>query len=198
MRSMNMGFLVSHGGSNMQAVVDACKQGTLNASPRVVISNNSGSMALQRARREGIPGYHLSAARFPDPVLLDEQIYSTLRRHDVDLVLLAGYMKRLGEQTMSGYEGSIMNIHPSLLPKFGGAGMYGGKVHEAVVAAGETVTGVTIHRVSGEYDTGEILAQCEVPVYPGDTADALGERVLKREHEFLVETLIAISEGRMG
>ncbi len=195
MPTLHLGFLASHGGSNMQAILDACNAGRLDAKPCVVISNNSDSMALQRAKNEGIPGYHLSAHTHPDPEELDRTILEVLRRHGVDTVILAGYMKKLGDHTLQAYRGRILNIHPALLPKFGGQGMYGKRVHEAVLAAGEKVTGVTIHIVDEHYDAGPIINQCEVPVLEGDTAEGLAERVLTHEHRLYVETLQKISRG---
>ncbi len=195
MPALHLGFLASHGGSNMQAIIDACKEGRLDAKPCVVISNNSESMALQRAKTEGIAAYHLSSQTHPDPALLDGAIFQVLERHGVDTVILAGYMKKLGAQTLQAYRGRILNIHPALLPKFGGQGMYGKRVHEAVLAAGEKVTGVTIHIVDEHYDAGSIINQCEVPVLEGDTAETLAERVLTHEHRLYVETLQRISQG---
>lgn len=192
-----MGFLASHEGSNMQAIIDACNSGRLDAEPRVVISNNSSSPAIERARREGIPYFHLSSRTHPMPENLDGAILDALEAHQVNLVVLAGYMKRLGRQTLSRYPGRILNIHPALLPMYGGKGMFGKRVHEAVLAAGERVTGVTIHKVDQHYDHGEIVAQCEVPVAEGDTVDSLSERVLQCEHEFYVETLQRVSHGEI-
>ena len=181
----------------MQAIIDACKRGRLNSSVRVVISNNSGSTALRRARRAGIPSYHMSVKTHPSTELLDRRILATLDRHEVNLVILAGYMKRLGPRTVSKYQGRILNVHPALLPKFGGKGFYGKAVHEAVLASGEHVTGVTIHLVDDVYDHGQIIAQSEVPVRSGDTVDSLSKRVLRREHEFYVETLAKIERGEI-
>jgi phosphoribosylglycinamide formyltransferase-1 len=197
MRILRLGFLASHGGSNMQAIIDACKDGRLDAEPAVVISNNSESTALERARREGIPNYHLSSATHRDPAELDAAILRTLEEHGVDLVILAGYMKLLGPRTLARYRGRILNIHPALLPKFGGKGLYGKKVHEAVLAAGERVTGVTIHLVDERYDAGPIVAQSEVPVLDGDTVDSLAARVLQREHQLFAETLQKIAVGEI-
>jgi len=181
----------------LQAVIDACKSGRLNARPRIVISNNSASGALQRARREGIAHAHLSSVTHPEPCELDRAICDTLRQHDVDLVVLAGYMKRVGPQTLAGYAGRIINIHPALLPRFGGGGMYGGRVHQAVLAAGVEVTGVTVHVVDAQYDHGPILAQRQVPVRAEDTVDSLARRVLEQEHDLLVETLARIASGEI-
>jgi len=196
MATLHLGFLASHGGSNMQAIIDACKDGRLDAKPCVVISNNSDSMALLRARNEGIPWYHISGVTHPGPAE-DEEILRVLHRHGVDTVILAGYMKKLGDITLKAYRGRILNIHPALLPKFGGKGMYGKRVHEAVLAAGEKVTGVTIHVLDENYDTGPIINQCQVPVLENDTADTLAERVLKHEHRLFAETLQMISDGRI-
>jgi phosphoribosylglycinamide formyltransferase 1 len=195
--TIHLGFFASHRGSNMQAVIDACNAGALDAKPCVVISNNSEAEALARARREGIPAYHFSSKTHPDPVQLDKAILSTLKKHQVDLVVLAGYMKRLGEKTLSAYQGRVINIHPALLPKYGGEGMYGAHVHEAVIAAGDPETGVTSHLVDREYDHGNILAQCRLPVLKGDSAISLAGRVLEREHTFLVETLERIIGGEI-
>ena len=197
MATLHLGFLASHGGSNMQAIIDACKTGRLSAKPCVVISNNSDSMALQRAKNEGVPHYHISSVTHPGPQE-DEEILRVLRRHGVDTLVLAGYMKMLGPATLRAYRGRILNIHPALLPKFGGKGMYGKRVHEAVLAAGEKVTGVTIHIVDERYDTGPIINQRQVPVLEGDSVDSLAERVLRHEHVLYVETLQKIADGRIS
>jgi phosphoribosylglycinamide formyltransferase-1 len=193
---LHLGFLASHGGSNMQAIIDACKAGRLRAEPCVVISNNSDSMALQRAKNEGIPGVHISSQTHPGD-LEDREILRVLRLHAVDTVILAGYMKRLGPVTLAAYRGRILNIHPALLPKFGGQGMYGRHVHEAVLEAGEQVTGVTVHVIDENYDSGPILNQCRIPVEAGDTVETLSARVLRQEHRLYVETLQKISEGKI-
>ena len=197
MSRLRLGCLSSHGGTNLQAIIDACKQGRLDAEICVVISNNSGSTALKRARREDIPGYHLSQVTHPANGELDQVVLDALARHSAGIVVLAGYMKMLGPRVLSGYKGRVLNIHPALLPKFGGEGMYGMAVHEAVLASGDPVTGVSVHLVDEKYDHGPVVAQCEVPVLSGDTADSLRERVLAREHEFLVETLQKISRGEI-
>lgn len=196
MSTLQLGFLASHGGSNMQAIIDACREGRLDATPCVVISNNSESMALQRARRAGIPAFHVSAATHPGPAE-DREILRILRKHRVDTVVLAGYMKQIGPCTLGAYHGRILNIHPALLPKFGGQGMYGQRVHEAVLVAGERATGVTVHVVDGLYDHGRILAQREVPVRQGDTAESLAARVLQEEHRLYSETLGRIAAGEI-
>jgi len=194
---MKIGFLASHNGSNMQAIIDACDSGALQATPAVVISNNSDSGALVRARQEGIPAYHFSGRTHPDPTDLDRVILDTLLQYRVNVVVLAGYMRKLGPETLAHFPGRILNIHPALLPKFGGAGMYGIHVHEAVIAAGETESGVSIHVVDAEYDTGPVIARAVVPVEKEDTAETLAARVLKREHTLFPETLQRIAIGEI-
>lgn len=197
MRKLNIGILASHDGSNLQAIVDACKAEIVIANPVVVISNNSKSGALKRAQREGVPYFHVSKSLYSDDNEVDYQITQKLLQYKVDLVVLAGYMKRLGGLIVSTFEDRIINVHPSLLPKFGGKGMYGIKVHESVLLAGERKTGVTIHKVQGEYDQGTVLAQVEVQVREDDTPCSLRDRVLIIEHDLYVKTLREISLGRI-
>lgn len=193
----HLGFLVSHRGSNMQSIIDACKDGRLNAEAVAVISNNGDAAALERAENAGIPAYHIGGTNFPDEQERDRVIRDTLLRHKVDLVILAGYLKKIGPGTLRAFKGRMINIHPSLLPRYGGRGMYGMKIHQAVIAAGETETGVTIHLVDDAYDSGRVLAQRRVPVKSDDTAERLAERVLKVEHVFYVETLEKILSGEI-
>lgn len=196
MKMLNLGFLASHGGSNMQSIIDYCKAGKLFAKPCAVISNNSNSVALQRAYKEGIEGFHISAKTHPERNL-DDVIIAIFDSRGVDTVVLAGYMKAVGAKLIKHFNGRIVNIHPALLPKFGGKGMYGKYVHDAVLAASEKVTGVTIHLVDEVYDNGRILAQQEVPVLPGDTSETLAERVLAVEHKLYPETLQRIATGEI-
>lgn len=195
---MNIAVFASHGGSDLQAIIDGCNNNKINAEVVVVISNNGDSMALQRAKNEKIPAYHLSAKKFGSEDALALEILNVLSQYGVDMIFLAGYMRMLHISILEKYNNRIFNIHPALLPKFGGKGMYGMNVHNAVIQAGETETGVTIHRVNAEYDSGEIVAQTKVAVMVGDTAEILAARVLEREHEFLVEVISDISEGKIA
>ena len=190
-----IGVLASHGGTNLQALIDACADGSLHAEIRVVISNNSRSLALKRARRANIPTAHLSSATHPDSSRLDAAIANALTAHRVELVALAGYMRKLGTETLSRYRNRILNVHPALLPKFGGRGMYGERVHTAVLEAGEQVSGASVHLVDEEYDRGPVIAQSEVPVLPGDTPDSLAARVLEQEHLLYPQTIRRIASG---
>ncbi len=192
---MNLGILASHRGTNFQAIIDACEQGALNAKPVIAISNNSDAMALTRARRAGIATAHLSGRTHPAPDDLDLAILNELMTHHVDLVVTVGYMKKLGAQTLAHYEGRIVNIHPSLLPAYGGRGMYGLHVHEQVIANGDEETGITIHYVDGEYDTGDIIRQVRIPVAADDTPESLSLKVLENEHPFLIATLQQLVDG---
>ena len=181
----------------MQAIIDACMQGRLHAEVRVVIGNNSRSGALARARTHGIPTTHLSGVTHPNADDLDRAIMETLTCHHVDVVALAGYMKRLGPLVLSCYKGRLLNTHPALLPKFGGQGMYGDRVHEAALAAGEKTSGATVHLVESDYDTGPVLSQVKIPVLEGDTLETLRDRVQAAEREHYVEVLERIASGEI-
>ena len=197
MPKLTLGFLASHGGSNMQAIFDAVREGRLDAELGVVISNNSKATALERARTAGVPWRHLSSVTHPDPDALDQAIRDALQQHGVNLVVMAGYMKKLGPKTLEIYHGKVLNIHPALLPKYGGVGMYGIHVHEAVLAAKDKVSGVTVHLADDMYDHGRILAQREVPVEEDDTPETLAARVLKTEHQLYAETIQKIATGEI-
>ena len=194
---MNIAVFASHGGSDLQAIIDGCNNDQLNAKVAVVISNNEDSMALERARKENIPAYHLSAKKFGCETILAGEILKVLSAHNVDMIFLAGYMRMLHINILKKYDNRVFNIHPALLPKFGGKGMYGIHVHTAVIESGDAETGVTIHRVNAEYDSGEIVAQTTVPVLENDTPEILAARVLEREHSFLVEVIADIIDGKI-
>lgn len=173
----------------LQAVLDATQEHSLEARVNVVISNNSNSGALRRARTASVPTAHLSGKTHPRPADLDLAIATLLRDQQTNLVLLAGYMKRLGPITLDAFAGHIINTHPSLLPKYGGRGLYGLRVHEAVLANGDAETGATVHIVENDYDSGPILAQTRIDVRPDDTAQRLEQRVKRCERKLLLNTL---------
>ncbi len=192
---LKLAVFASGTGTTLQAVIDACESGALQATVAVVIGNNSGSGAARRAAAHAIPFIHRSGHTHPDPARLDAAIRDALLAHEVDLVLLAGYMKKIGPRTLRAFAGRMINTHPALLPKFGGQGMYGSNVHAAVLASGDTTTGISVHLVDGDYDTGRVLAQREVPVELGDDASSLAERVQGNERPFLIEVLQRIATG---
>ncbi|MGV9820066.1 phosphoribosylglycinamide formyltransferase [Nocardia xishanensis] len=185
MSRLRVAVLASGNGSNLRALHGASVEEEARFVIALVIGNNSGSGVLAYAREAGIPAVHMSGRTHPDPAELDEAMRATLVAHDTALVVTAGYMKKLGPRVREEFGGRIINVHPALLPRHGGQGMYGKAVHEAVLAAGDAVTGPTVHFVTEEYDTGAVIAQSEVPVLPGDTVDSLAERVLAAEHLLL-------------
>lgn len=195
--TIDLGVMASHGGSNLQAIIDACQNGILDARVRVVISNNSLSKALRRAKKCDIPAIHLSSITHPDKSELDKAITSTMVHHKVQLVVLAGYMRKLGESMVQAYPNRIINSHPSLLPLHGGSGMYGDLVHEEVIAQRDRQSGITIHIVDEEYDHGPVVSQVRVLVDRDDSIDSLRNRIQSREHGFWIETLNKIQSGEI-
>jgi phosphoribosylglycinamide formyltransferase 1 len=193
-----LAFLASHNGTNMRAIVAACRQGRLNAEPALLISNNKDCGAIAWADLQGVPWQHLSATKLGGSADdLDQAMAAALQEARVDLIIFAGYMRKLGPKTLSAFPRRILNVHPALLPKFGGQGMYGKFVHEAVLKAGEKTTGATIHIVDGEYDHGAVVAQAEVPVNSGDTPETLAARVQAKEQELYPQVLRDIIGGKI-
>jgi phosphoribosylglycinamide formyltransferase 1 len=194
---MNLAVLASHEGTTLQSLLDAFADGRIPGRVAVVVSNNGDSGALIKARDAGVQAVHLSSRAHAEPAALDAAIRNVLVAAEVDVVFLAGYMKKLGPVVLGSFKGKILNTHPALLPRFGGHGMYGDRVFEAVLEAGESESGVSIHLVDLEYDTGPLVRQCKVPVLPGDSLDDLKARVRAREKEFVVETLAGIAKGEI-
>jgi phosphoribosylglycinamide formyltransferase 1 len=193
---VNIAVLASHEGTTLQAVLDACATGTIAARVAVVISNNAASGSLRRARLAQVETLHLSGATHPDPEGLDRALCAALTERRIDVVLLAGYMKRLGPVTLARFSGRILNTHPALLPRFGGQGMYGSNVHRAVLASGERMSGASVHLVDGGYDTGPLLAQVRVPVEREDTEETLAARVQEAERALVVQVLADVASGK--
>ena len=181
----SIAVLCSGGGSNLQALIDRTVSLDLLARIAWVASNNGVSGALERARTAGIPAYHLSALTEGSPEGVERRLLELIDQEKVKLLVLAGYMKVLPVSVIRALPGRVVNIHPALLPAFGGKGMYGSHVHAAVLARGAQWTGVTIHLVTENYDEGPVLRQRVVAVHPGDTPASLGERVLALEHDTL-------------
>lgn len=189
---MRLAFFASHNGSAAKAIAQACERGELPADPVLLICNNPGAGALNWAVKMKVKSYCLNEKNLNGADNLDREIAHILEEHAIDLVICSGYMKLIGPETIAVMKGRILNVHPALLPRHGGHGMYGRKVHEAVVAAKETETGSTIHLVTGEYDKGPVIAQNRVPVHANDTAEDVENRVKAAEPDFYIETLRAI------
>jgi len=184
--SIRISVLVSGGGSNLQALIDAQKAGLLGNGKIVqVISGRADAYALKRAETDGIPSIVIDKLRFPKDQDRNDAILSALESASTDLVVLAGYMNVLTPNIVTKYRDRIVNVHPALIPKHCGKGMYGQHVHRAVLAAGDGESGATVHLVDEGVDTGRILLQERVPVLSGDTPETLAERVLVVEHKIL-------------
>lgn len=197
---LRISVLVSGGGTNLQAVIDSIETGRIkDAKISCIISSNPKAFALERGIRHGIKTMVIDRNQYPAMSLRTKAIISALEEEKTDLVVLAGYMSVLEPELVQAFKGRIINIHPSLIPKYCGKGFYGHHVHEAVIAAGEKESGATVHFVDEGVDTGPIIIQKKVPVLEGDTPDALGERILKVEHEILTEAINkVISELNTG
>ena len=191
--SLNIAIWASGNGSNAENIIKYFKDKTDIANIRVIMCNNKNAFVLERAKKYNVPTFVFTYKELNETDMVDKK----LEELDIDFIVLSGFMLKVPDSIIRKYADRIVNIHPALLPKFGGKGMYGMNVHNAVIQAGETETGVTIHRVNAEYDSGEIVAQTKVAVMVGDTAEILAARVLEREHEFLVEVISDISEGKI-
>ena len=181
-------------GSNLMAILNAIADGTLDGQVAVVIGSLKGAPALEAAALAGVETVVVGTANRTDDEY-GEVLLRAIAKRDVDLVVLAGYMRRLPDALTTAYAGRIINIHPSLLPAFGGHGMYGRKVHEAVRDAGVSETGCTVHVVDNEYDHGAVVAQRCVAVLPEDSVDDIAARVLDAEHSLLVDVIRDICSG---
>ncbi len=185
MPELSIAVFASGGGTNLQALIDAGKRGEFSGKISAVISNNSQAYALIRATSENIPTFHVSNKTHPDPVPFTKCLLDILRAHSINLIVLAGYMKLLPPEVVRAYRSRIINIHPALLPKYGGKGMYGLNVHKAVLDSGDKISGATVHFVTEGYDLGPIIIQRTVPVLADDTPESLAARVLEIEHKIL-------------
>ncbi len=196
---LNIAVFASGKGSNFRAILDAIRSGRIrNAQIVLVISNNADAGALATAVEFGIPALHVSRKQFVSEDAFCEKILGELDNHHISLIVLAGYMKKVEPIIIRRYKNRMINIHPALLPAFGGKGMYGIRVHEAVIAAGSTISGATVHLVDDEYDHGTVLLQKTAPVFPNDTPEILAERILRVEHELYPETIRLIAEGTLS
>jgi len=194
---LNLGVLVSGGGSNLQAIIDAIESGTIkNAEIALVISTNHNAYALERAKNHGIDTLVLAKKDFADANDRETVLLEALTARNVGLLALCGSLMILSKQFIQDFNKPIINVHPALLPAFGGKGFYGLRVHEAVLAAGVSVTGATVHHVEAGIDTGSIILQREVPVHHDDTPQSLQQRVMQEaEWIILPEVISMFAEG---
>ncbi|MBI1249952.1 MAG: phosphoribosylglycinamide formyltransferase [Alphaproteobacteria bacterium] len=193
---MRLAFLASNNGSSMRAIIAARDAGTLDAEPVLIVSNKSAAPALAFAASRNITARHIPTQ--PDDTAADAALRDALLSAHADLVILSGYLRKLGPQTLAAFENKILNVHPALLPDFGGPGMYGRRVHEAVAASGARQSGATIHVVDAHYDHGPIIAQRAAALAPGDDAAAIERKVTAIEPSLFVETLQRIARGEIS
>lgn len=180
----NLVVFASGGGTTLQAIINAIQNQELDCKINLVVSNSSDAYALERAKSAGIETYVIQNKKAND---IDLELENLLKNHDIDLIVLAGYLKKIGPKLVDKY--TIINTHPSLIPKFCGKGMYGMKVHEAVVTSKEKISGATVHYVNNNYDKGNIISQTTIEVLPTDTADDVAEKVKKAEKIQLIEVI---------
>lgn len=185
----NLVIFASGGGTTLQAIIDAINEKKLDCKINLVVSNSHDAYALERAKKASIDTYVIKNKKALD---VDLELENVLANYDVDLIVLAGYLRKIGPKLVDKY--TIINTHPSLIPKFCGKGMYGMKVHEAVVAAGEKISGATVHYVNNNYDEGDIISQTTIDVLPQDTADDVAEKVKAAEKIQLIEVIKNLSK----
>ncbi len=194
---VRLGVLVSGNGTNLQAILDACRRGDIRGEVVVVVSSRSGAYAVERARQAGVPVIMLAPRSFADRESFDRKLAEALQAHAVDLICLAGFLRILTPEFIAQFAGRIMNIHPALLPAFGGVGMYGAHVHEAVLASGVKISGCTVHFVDETPDGGPIILQAAVPVRDDDTEETLAARIAEEEHRLYPEAIRLFADGKV-
>ena len=194
---MRIAIFASGSGSNAEAIIRASREGRLSSEVGLVISNNVNAGVLKRAKALEVNNSVIDPRSFESEELYITSLFNTLDENEIDFIALAGYLKLVQPELIDKYRNKITNIHPALLPSFGGKGFYGMKVHEAVIEAGCKVSGVTIHLVNEKYDRGAIISQRTLPVFDDDSPESLAERVLKIEHEIYPEALQLFEESRV-
>jgi phosphoribosylglycinamide formyltransferase-1 len=194
---LQLGVLASGRGSNLQAILDQGREDDYPAQVKVVISDVADAYALQRAKQAGIPAVMLNPKDFPNRPAYDFAVAEALKNHQVELVVLAGYLRILTAPLLEAFPNRIINIHPSLIPAFCGRGMHGLRVHQEAIAYGVKVSGLTVHFVETGVDTGPIILQHCVPVSEADTPESLSERILTFEHQKYPEAIRLLGEGRV-
>jgi len=195
---MRCAVFASGNGSNFQALLDRKSAGDITRADFVLmVGNNSKAGAFGKAETRGIPALHIAPSRFPTEEAYAERLSAALSDANIELIVLAGYMKKLPPAIVARYRNRILNIHPALLPAFGGKGMYGSNVHKAVIDYGAKISGVTVHFVDDEYDHGPVILQKTVPVLDNDDYQTLAARVLEAEHDSYWRAVEAVTAGRI-
>jgi phosphoribosylglycinamide formyltransferase-1 len=193
---IRLGFMASNNGTSFRAIVGAIEAGELKAEARLLVANRREAGALGFAAEHGVPALCIPTLKNPDAA--DAALEAAMAEAGVEVIVLSGYLRKLGPRTLARWRGRVLNVHPALLPAFGGQGMYGRRVHEAVLAAGVPATGCTVHVVDEEYDHGPVVAQARVPLLPGDTAESIERRVMAAEPALFIDTLRRIAEGEIA
>lgn len=191
---LKLAVFASGSGTNFQAILDAVESGRLKARVSVLFSNNKDAFAIERAGRLSIPSIDISKKLFRDEQERESYIASKLEENEIDMIVLAGYLGIISPGIVRKFRNRIINIHPSLLPRHSGKGYHGMKVHESVIASGETESGATVHFVDEGIDTGEVIKQRIIHVMPEDSPSTLAARVLEVEHELLVDVLVEFAQ----
>lgn len=194
---MRLAVFASGGGTNFQAILDTIEAGDLDATPVLCVSDRPDAGALDRARQHDVPTAVLDPSAYDESDAYTEALLGTLSDHRVSFVALAGYLRKIPAPVVERFRHRMTNIHPALLPAFGGKGMYGMNVHRAVIKYGVRWSGATVHLVDEHYDSGPVVLQEPVPVYPDDTPEELADRVLEVEHSLYPEALRLFAEGRI-
>src|SRR5580658_346150 len=192
---LKLGFLASNNGTSMRAIIEAIDAGSLNAEPRLAVSNKRDAPALAFAAAHGVPTRTIPTVA--DPEAADAKLAAAFQAAGAELIVCSGYLRKLGPQTLRAYAGRVLNIHPAPLPRFGGEGMYGRRVHEAVAAAGVSESAVTVHVVDAEYDHGPTVLALPVVLAPGDDAATIEAKVTSAEAGVFVEVVRRISAGAL-
>ena len=189
---LRIGVLASGGGTNLQAIIDRCADGSINAELALLICNNPGAAALERAKKAGIPTLTIDHRNYADRKAFDEAVVSALQQANVDLVVLAGFMRIVTKTILDAFPNRVMNIHPALLPAFPGL-----HVQKKALEYGAKFSGCTVHFVDDGVDTGPIIIQAVVPIFDDDTEESLSARILVREHQIYPKAIQLFAEGRL-
>ena len=197
MSSVNIGVLISGGGTNLQALIDNIDNGTIYGDIKLIISNREDAYGLKRGKLAGIESIYIDPKKFSSMEQFNHELIKRFKEKDIDLIVLAGYLKILSKEFIKSFP-YIINIHPSLIPSFCGRGYYGERVHEEVLRYGVKYTGATVHFVDEGTDTGPIISQEVVPVYRDDTVSSLQKRVLEVEHKLLVSAVKSFCEDKIS